>query len=211
MHFGFEREFLLMRGKEVVLPGAQGGPSFMNPFPMDADGIHVEARTSGGFATPLLAAGALTAEIHRLEQIAEKQKASLVAEDWFKLPPKMKQILRREAGKGLLQERSLYGEVRPPRVGWSAGGLHIHFGPPPQVNGKCKCGREYPLWHHFAVDIPRIVLALDKQFGDAIKAAGRQKGRYELKYHGGFEYRSLPASLSQWEVADFITSSKDFR
>lgn len=206
MRIGFEREFLLTNVGapstgvfDVILPTTVHFPSQH----LDADQLHVEARGEPHYG-PLEACGSLIAKERILTAEAKKINPEyfLDARDWFQLPKGMQQAMRRMAGKGRLEERCLYGEVREPRKGWSAGGLHIHFGTEPYKN-HCKCGRVFEYSHAGTFDIPHIVKSLDKRFGLVIAAAKRQPGRYELKPHG-FEYRSLPTSQDPWEVAEFL-------
>lgn len=205
MRFGFEREFLLISNKK------EGGVIFPTDLevsyrlPLDGDGLHIEARGEPD-KDPFQAYGNLVGKETEL-QAQVRALGTLHAIDWHKLEPGLARKMRR-VGKGALREFSITGEIKPPRTGWSAGGLHIHFGVDASVDHSCRCGRINKVQYTPIFNIPKIVNAFDKRFAKEIAAAKRQPGRYEIKVHG-FEYRSLPTSIDPLEVAEWMFKNKE--
>ena len=116
--------------------------------------------------------------------------------------------VRRAGGKKCgVSERNLYGDKikRPMNSKVITAGLHIHFsnGETYDETCDCRCKRKYTIYKYAQVDIPHMVLQLDKKFKRVIERAGRQCGWYELKNYG-FEYRSLPNSVDVNELIDFV-------
>lgn len=211
MEYGFEREYFLLSedGKPVAVPLG---------LAKDECGYLVECRGRPALC-PFDAAGLFYAEEARLKRQLKESHPEFRLSDssLMRLDSKFKRTMLRTNGKESypLERGNLYGRDynanENPNI--ARAGLHVHFGTYERVTlsrtlGKCTwCNTDntVELSKDVAqlVDMPKYILALDTAFSKEIKSASRLPGFYELKSHG-FEYRSLPAFVCPWEVAQVL-------
>lgn len=189
MKFGFELEGFCVNaaGQLCLVPAG---------IPCDDCGWLVEYR--GRPAESVLeAAGLLESEKYRVQKLLYAAGLSDAGIAHAKVPRGMKLAARREHAKGVLRYQNLYG-LSPSTA--DTAGLHVHFTRPASYweDGKAKATFNR-LW-----DFPQLFRALDKRFAGWIKATKRKPGFYEIKPDGQIEYRSLPSTISLWEVAEFL-------
>lgn len=194
MTFGFEREFFVLKpeqgGEDIVVVAAD------HNLPHDGCGYLAEARGRPHWCA-LDAAFSLLADEHTLRGRATRDGLKLSPES-RKLNRKFKFDAMRKFGKQPQTDFSMSRRWNSTALSYA--GLHIHFGS--ELKYTDKDGRERTAGAGL-INIPRIIMALDKEFATVIKAAKRVPGLYKLK-DWGFEYRSLPATLDPVVVADFV-------
>lgn len=190
MKYGFEREFFV----------GQGGNLVLCPMSIAHDdcGFLAEAR---GLPQndPLEAAFSLEAAEYKLEQAAAEAKVELVLMDNTKLSPAVKLAALQKYGKSAIptSRGNVYGRFMPFSRSLQHAGLHLHMSD--TFPGK-EASRLF--------DFVTIIQKLDKAFAVEIKAAKRAPGYFEMKAWG-VEYRSLPATVDPKRVADVLSKVED--
>lgn len=190
MKYGFE--------KELFVYDAEGKHALADMMvPHDACGYLAEARGLP-FGDAYEAVGSLIAAEHKARITAQKYGQFLETHGSVVLPAKFRKNCLRRFGKNASQELSLTGKYLPqgPR---SYAGLHVHFSNEIELQE----GRRKRKVSGF-INVPKVIVALDKRFAADIREARRVPGLYEIKPYG-FEYRSLPADIDPWVVAAFIS------
>jgi hypothetical protein len=192
MTYGFEREYFVLRGFDVVVAATEG-------LPADGCGYLAEAR---GLHSPdvINAAHLLLADEYRLRKLAESKGLALDSTS-RKLDKTFKFNAMRAFGKTAQTDFSMSGKWNSPSL--SHAGLHIHFGR--ELVYTTKEGQKVKVGAGI-INIPAIVLRLDQRFKAEIKAAKRALGLYKIQ-PWGFEYRSLPATIDPLTVAEFVQDS----
>lgn len=200
MTFGFEREYFVKDDAGNFLVAHSVG------LPYDGCGYLAEAR-GDQHEQPDKAAGLLLVEERRLIEKAAEKKLTLVVETPQKLDKTFLHNAMRQFGKNPQTDRSLSGKWN--KQGVQHAGLHVHFGNQRTINyfndqlkRSFEVARVVDLF-----DIAAIIWSFDKEFGKVIKKAQRATGLYKMQPHG-FEYRSLPATVSPFQVADFIRDNR---
>lgn len=200
MTFGFEREYFVKDDAEKFVVAQNVG------LPADGCGYLAEAR-GDHHSQPDKAAGLLLVEERRLIDQAAAKKLTLLVETPQKLDKTFLHTAMRQFGKNPQVDRSLSGKWN--KQGVSHAGLHVHFG-----NQRNITYYNQQLQKNIDVstvvdlfDIAAIIWSFDREFGKVIKKAQRATGLYKMQPHG-FEYRSLPATTSPFEVADFIRDNR---
>ena len=211
MRFGFEREYFLCNilGEYVAVPPE---------LPKDECGYLVEARGEDS-SDPLKAAFLLLAEEHKLRQQAETLGLTLAHVDFAKLSPAFRQQMLRTHGKPQYPafRGNIYGKDYRPTDTLARAGVHVHFSDTEKIetcvykwdSGTFKKSDTTMVSRPRFIDYATIIQKLDKRFRKQILAARRLPGSYEMgKFHGGFEYRSLPATINVIEVAVVLAEIK---
>lgn len=214
--YGFECEYWVFDvnnlGTPIIVPKS---------LPSDECGFLAEVRGEP-HSDPLTAAYLFLAEEDRTRMKASNfvaGKCILSTENPTRqLTPEFKREALRRFGKGAYphERGNLWGKDYSPRDKMSRAGLHVHFSDTKVIEHKrpidCRhCGKRINETLDYKEEIPqqqdmvKIIQTLDRAFASQIKEAKRIPGCYELKTHG-FEYRSLPASVSVVEVAKVIQS-----
>ena len=207
MKIGFEQEFFLRNeaGEFVLVP--------KSGIPRDESGFLAEAR-SEPHHDAIFTAFSLLAATHKLEQLLEKHvetrglqlgRNSAVE----RLPAALLRAAYRQEGKQPYpaERGNLYGKDYAATDRKQRAGFHIHFSAFHEREIRHEGGRVEHLQIHTPLNMPRIILALDQHFAKQIKEAKRIPGLYEMKPHG-FEYRSLPTTVSPVEVGKFLLDLK---
>ncbi len=210
--YGFECEYW-------VIPEGGGEPILVpRSLPSDDCGFLVEARGEP-HTSARVAAFLMLAEEERLKDAAlafAVGKCILTTSEPTRvLTPEFRREAIRVRGKGAYpsERGNIYGRDYKPTDKFARAGLHVHFSNSTEVRWSSStpscsaCGkitttefsREVPQQQ----DLAKIVRVLDEAFKEEILAARRLPGFYELKSYG-FEYRSLPASVSPVAVAKVI-------
>lgn len=207
MTYGFEREWFVVNKETGIFEKVPVG------LPRDECGYLLEARGESR-DNPFEAAGNLLAkEAKLIVEVTDKYKTiNIRLIDAVKLSHKFYRQMILEFGKNARNNRngSMYGFDYPATDKFSRAGIHIHFGNEYKIRVDSKPCKECNAIHTEIrevvgiIDIPKYVSALDKAFKSEIKAAKRLLGLYELK-NWGFEYRSLPASIDVWKVAEVVS------
>lgn len=203
--FGFEREYFVIKPapitgdivgfEETIAVAAQEG------LPYDGCGYLAEAR--GENADDVMqAAYNLLLEEYRVTKLAT-EKGLILDPKSRKLDKTFKFNAMRTYGKQAQSDFSMSGKWNTPSL--SHAGLHVHFGR--EVTHTCytckpKNRKEVKVAPGL-LNIPAIIMRLDKEFKAEIKAAKRALGLYKIQ-PWGFEYRSLPATIDPVVVAQFI-------
>jgi len=89
----------------------------------------------------------------------------------------------------LLVKREGFELASADTFGAETAGFHVHFGA------------------YAVIDMPLIIKTLDDTFSDEIASTGRKAGQYRMKPYG-FEYRSLPSSVSVSKVTKTLWELK---
>ncbi len=203
---GVELELFLMRGGKVVEPASFG-------FPADEMGFLVELRS-----WPSENVSDITSSLEELYSFADKKakklgmelvRAPTMAFDesfveylWAKyqydqMPDHTRNIYAAD-GPRKSHHVGLFGNK-------ATSGIHVHFSLR-EIGARGLTARVLPLQYR------EITKAMDDAFEREIKEAGRLAGEYELKTHG-FEYRSLPCTVSVEDAAsaalDILDRFKD--
>lgn len=191
MKFGFEREFFIKSGKELIL-----APSSL---PHDDCGYLVESRGEPHH-DPLKAAYLLLAEEAHIRRIMVRG-LKLVLSNQEELSLTMKRQALRMHGKKVYPATrgNIYGLDFQPDDTRSLAGLHVHFSDQKVYH----CANNIQHTFNPFIEYTKIIQFLDNAFCGDIEEAGRVKGFYEVKPHG-FEYRSLPATTDVIDVAGVI-------
>lgn len=192
MTYGFEREFFVLRGEQVLVAADEH-------LPFDGCGYLAEARGQE-HTDPVKAAYLLLAEQHRIEKMLTD--GARLETPGRKLDRSFKHACSRKFGKRPQSDFSMSGKWNSPTLDHA--GLHVHFGR--VLTYTDKDGRERTVGAGL-INIPAIVHSLNTRFKTEIKDAKRALGLYKLNSHG-FEYRSLPATLDPIVVAEFIYSER---
>ena len=135
----------------------------------------------------------------------ELEEIHLPVKDWL--------ALSRVMVNGPTYQRCMHGSLRLPRRCFITAGLHIHFSNLHTVSQAVydinfkKTFYTKSFETHSPMDMVYIINYLDSAFENEILAAKRQLGLYEMKPHG-FEYRSLPTSVSLGKVATVLEQMK---
>lgn len=206
--FGFEQEFFIRNtAGDLVL-----APKNLINVGLDECGYLVEGRGKP-HDHPILAAYSLLAANHLMQAALSGAKNPLIlVKDlaFTKIPAVLQRKAIRRDGKHSYPENrgNLYGKDYSPSDRWQRAGLHVHFSDFEKTRVFGRTGQSTRSGHHMfqihrPLDMPRIILALDKAFKEEIKAAKRLLGMYEMKPYG-FEYRSLPTTVNVLDVAEFI-------
>lgn len=198
LRYGFEREFVLCKGDVAPVEVPKELQSFA-----DGCGYLVEAR--GDHSESLLKAlGNLWAAEIALLHAVWKHGYKLMQESKIDVTPKFLRQLRTTRGKNPNTTQSLRFPLKP---GWSVPGtvgLHVHFSDTridtdtTNVNGVAYT-RERTT--HRVLNIPYMIAILDHAFAKQIAEARRPPGLYRMKRYG-FEYRSLPGTLSSGYLSE---------
>lgn len=187
---GVEIEYFLCNEKgRIVEPAIYG-------FPFDEFGFLVEIRTS-----PHIHPKLLMRELVKLIKAHEAQAESLGLElrlvHRMRLSPAFVAYLRKKYAYDRLKDltANIYNGIQKTHATgldgkWGTAGTHVHF------SRKTKDGCRVQL------PIKEIVLAYDARYNHEIAKAERVFGEYEIKPYG-FEYRSLPATVSIYSVVSF--------
>lgn len=195
MKFGFELEEFYATSEGVVTP-------VPTSIPHDDCGWLVEYRGQPHYDV-FQAVGSVLAEQKRVLKLIPEGFKTL-RENHLEVPRKVKLAARRTYVKGILAYENLYGKT-PSKLDHA--GVHISLTNERILSIWDKSAKSS---YNYAVremwDFPSFVKAMDKRFAQAIREAKRVPGFYELKSDGRFEYRSLPATIDLWEVAEFVTS-----
>lgn len=198
---GFELEAFVveLRGREkhpILVP---------NGLPKDECGYLVEFRGKPG-NTALEAAGLLEAEIERVSGLrVPSMVIDLVFAPYLDLPKKLRTEAIRSHGKPPVphERGSLYNKQY--HDSRARAGLHIHFTTQERHVTCPKCSHEFKTGHECMTNMVQVIQRLDQLFAKEIKDAKRLPGLFETgKFHGGFEYRSLPSGIDYWRVAKLI-------
>lgn len=196
MKVGFEREFFVKAsGKFVLCPQV---------MPHDECGYLAESRGEA-HRNAMSAAYLLLCTEYQLQQQARRNRVKLVLTPFAELEAQLlKDALRRYGKPPVPSERgNIYGLDYPAEDQTPRAGLHVHFSNQVEYTAKSASGGEYKSSVNGFIDMPKIIRHLDVVFEKEIKAANRIPGCYEIKphSHGGFEYRSLPATIDPRKVA----------
>lgn len=195
MTYGFEREYFVVNMQEGLAVAAD------LQLPHDGCGYLAEARGEPHY-DPLTAYYLFLRAEHALHE--QLPKGFRLVTDTPQKPSKtFKHDCMRRFGKHVQTDFSMSGRWNA--SGYAHAGLHVHFGNIITVDKTFPNGGEFHYRGVGLINIPALVLRLDKQFKGRIKEAKRALGLYKLTDHG-FEYRSLPASMSPLTVAEFIKS-----
>lgn len=196
MTYGFEREYFLQRDSDnqfVLVP---------NDIPKDDCGYLVEVRGKEA-SDPIEAAMLWEAEAFKVTEKLSKLGLHLNLESTQKLPKSfLRTALRQFGRKDVATDRSLSGKWN--NINYQHAGLHVHFGNSnvwKSTSANCKASHSYTEMF----DMGKYIFALDKAFEESIRLSKRALGLYEMKYYG-FEYRSLPNTVSPLDVATVIRS-----
>jgi len=208
---GFEREYFLedKEGNLVLNPREQG-------FPVDDFGVLVEARGEPNSNIEKAVLSLLVKEAF-LRKKAKELGLRLMIKSYMNLTKKQISEAYALYGKDPTPNtrRNLYGLDREISLKKIYAGLHVHFSNIEKENVTTEI-KNYILdakkktdWtetetreivtNNF-IDLALIIRHLDDKFKEDIEKTKRTKGEYEIKEHG-FEYRSLPAISSIWDVA----------
>jgi len=210
--FAFEKEYFVVHKK---MEGALYPNNLcLVPKGIDRDecGYLAEARGPKNRCPIHAAYGLLAEEDILISKALDLGFDLLCCRPYTKLPKSLARAAMREFGKGTYphERGNLYGKDFQPNDSWQRAGLHVHFSNNKIVKMFTPPSPHNPLggYHEESIpagimDMPRIIRELDKRFAPEIKASKRLPGFYELKPYG-FEYRSLPNSISVVEVAKFI-------
>lgn len=190
--FGFEKEFFLYTKTELTIC-----PSTLD---MDACGYLAEAR-SEPHKDPILAIALLEGACQILQNKAKGLKLKLSSKiPTLELPRKVLKEALKLYGKGPSRSsKNMWGLEYLDTDNLVRAGLHIHFSD--QEIAELKNG--VFLTYQRQLDIPSIIVQLDKAFKEEIRNSKRLPGAYELKIHG-FEYRSLPANVDMKKVGEVL-------
>lgn len=195
MLFGYELElFCINKRKEIVVPWKPDFHSYR-----DGDGILLEARGEP-LNHPKLAEVSLKLAIEKLSKIARTAKRGLLLAAEGDVDPRSLHYARAHKKFYGQAVQATFERYRNPVVlkhndpGHYKAGLHIHFSQPDPVTA----GKYIPF------DILYPIRLLDQEFADVIAAAGRHPGAYRMKVPYGFEYRSLPATVSLKQVTKVL-------
>ena len=211
--FGFELEAFVVQApvEGAALRDGEIGPTHVvvpNGLPHDECGYLAEARGEP-HKDPFQAAASMVGEFRRMGRLAEKSGVRLeVLPATRKLPPAFLQECLRKFGKGVSPgQGSMYGKAISPTDRWSRAGLHVHFSDE-EVSASVYHDKQPEtsrtlITSHLQLDMPWWIRGLDMAFAQEILEARRVPGRYEMKLWG-FEYRSLPASVDVWRVAEVL-------
>ena len=193
LEVGYELEYFATKKGEVVVPCSR---HFYNV--LDAGRLLVEAR-SKPFPHPRLALTSLLMEIERLRTLAHQKQIKLWRGDERDISPtKIREAMQYKCSsmKYTPEAEEFMADVKlthfDPRH--YKAGLHVHF----SDKYPASCG------HFTPVNMPRYIKALDTAFASDIKRAGRHIGAYRMKTYG-FEYRSLPATVSLTQLTTVLS------
>jgi len=196
MKFGFEKEFFVMKGREVVL--------CPNGVPADECGWLAEAR---GEPRDDIAEAyfSLEADIYRLEQRAEKASVDLKEVPLMKVSRKTRLAAARQHHKGRITYQNIYGHERHKfNMSEAAAGLHISFTDAMHVRTE----HDGTQVVNQLFDFVQIFRALDKAFATEILLAKRKPGFYEIKNDLRIEYRSLPNNVDLDKVIKVLGKAR---
>lgn len=191
LKFGFEREYFIV--------DAAGEISIAKNRNVDHDGCGYLAEARGTpMSCPIEAAYSLLASENKLEtKVNEAKHVLCKTADNFRLSTSFKQNCIRLFGKTAQSDCSLYGKWNAQSV--SHAGLHVHFSDSYEIIDK----NDRIIHVYKPMNIPKIIVEMDREFGPIIKDSKRAKGLYKMKPYG-FEYRSLPTSINIITVANFL-------
>jgi len=193
IEFGFEKEyFIKSKGQYCIVPD--------NAMGHDDCGYLAEARGTH-HENPITASFLFDAAEYELETQAAIKKVKLIEEPFITLPKDLERQALRQFGKSTISydRGNIYGldyDVNEEPV--ARAGLHVHFS-----NKKSFVGKDSNLTLYGILNIPKLIQLLDKAFEKEIKEARRLPGFYEMKSYG-FEYRSLPNTVSTLDVAEIL-------
>jgi hypothetical protein len=188
---GIEREYFLVDKDGAMYEPAPYG------FQIDEFGFLVEIRTRA-HSNP----EDLIKEFDNLLKANQAHAKSfgmkLVPHDMYKMPSYYQDYLSKRYHWDSLQDLTANvnpGTNKSHATGidgeYGTAGMHVHF----------SCHNDK--YESVQLPIPDIVAEMDWKFREDIHKAHRIPGEYEIKAHGGFEYRSLPASTDLCEVVNY--------
>lgn len=185
---GFEVELFVEDDKgTLILPPKD--------FPVDGFPGLVEVRSQPR-SSVYLAYGDICAEMARLESKLCPGQFWALKLDSAVFPRELRaELRRRHHEKRQVDIQNLYGK-KPRMLGnktlasVQVNLSHVICPERWSEDGKSRIPARYGL-----LDVPKIVRALDVEFGDEIKASKRQPGEYAIKDEVRLEYRSLPTSI----------------
>jgi len=218
---GFEKEYFLEnKKKELVIDPARYG------YETDNLGVLVEVRGKPDVTVADALASLLAKEIVAKARasakgwtLVEKNFRKLSDEEILRITDKYHNMLSDKL-KSIKRNKSSRVE-KSFKITRLTAGLHIHFSKETReqvelvnittnVNSTNKDGevnQDSKIKVHYKdivantfLDMPLIIRTLDEAFAKVIKKSGRTAGAYEMK-DWGFEYRSLPNTVSLEKVA----------
>lgn len=191
--YGFEGEYFCCLNME----DGQGPIDYCLPskdLPKDECGYLAEVRGEP-YHTPEGARALYRVAYDKVNAQADKDGMFITTFDpTIKLPKKLLREAMRIHGKASGSADNVYGAQYKDSDTWNRAGFHVHFSNEYTDNGKT---------YYRLMNIPRIILDLDRNFKDEIKKASRLPGMYEMKSYG-FEYRSLPADVNLDKLVDIL-------
>lgn len=198
MRFGFEKEFFVQKKGKVILPP--------HNMAKDGGGILAEARGLPD-DIPALAFARLEHAVKQLQKTAKESQVKLICRNSVICDAKLLHMAVKHKNLSSDIERFAYPtELRLNKPGEHRAGLHIHFSDTHENLKVGKGSREHYAYkdtQHRIFDMFLWIKVLDREFEREILQAGRYKGAYKMKPYG-FEYRSLPATVSLDKVVSVL-------
>lgn len=190
---GVENEYWLLDHRGNILEAP------IYDFPADEMGFLIELRSAWGMNASMIF-HSISTELDFQRVKAAELGLRVECTAFKKVSKEWQDYIARKYNHVGMEDytRNIYGIKKTHHTGFTNGrataGCHIHF-------SRWDTERERYVGYT-EEEIASMVQEMDKAFILEIKRVGRIEGEWEPKpYHGGFEYRSLPSTISIYQAA----------